>query len=963
MKEDVLSHDLITQLSDVSLTLISKPIRREIESLGWSKLTEIQELAFPLVLEGENLLLIAPTGTGKTEAAIFPIFERFIRERSKARLMGISILYVTPLRALNRDIFRRLVEIGERLDIVVDVRHGDTPQSQRRKQALKPPNMLITTPETLQAILPGRRMSNHLKDVRWVIVDEIHELATDKRGVQLSVGLERIGEIAGREFQRIGLSATIGCPELIGEFLVGQGRNVKVLKTSEAKDFSTTVESPTAGKEDVEIAEGMMVPPGSVRRIRRIFDIINDHKTSLIFTNTREHAEALVSRMRVLKKNAKIGVHHGSLSREVRIDVESKLKNGELEAVVSTSSLELGIDVGLIEFVVQYMSPRQVTKLVQRIGRSGHIVNATSKGCILAGYPDDVLEAGAIARFAGEGRLEEPVFHEKALDVLAHQIVGLTLTYGGMLVDEVLRIVSRAWPYRDLTEEEVVEVITQLERQGTLRFDGSMIRGRTSRSHQYYYSTLSMIPDVKRFRVRNFISKRVIGTLDQGFVARHGNPGQELIMRGNTWKIVSVDEDELEIQVESVYQSLAAVPSWEGETIPVPFEVAQEVGKIRRMVAQNTSEDFWFEFLEKYQLDDDSIKKAYGFISKNADLGFSVPTDRKIVIECLSNYSIIHSCFGSLVNNTLAIMIASILTSKLGVNVATQADPYRIALITPISLRAGTLKKELMGLRGEDIEPLLRVVLGETSMFAWRLWQVGRRFGAVMSDSDFRLFRARMLVKALQDTPIFEEALREVFVEKLDVKNTKKVFDMIREGFIEVVTVPRSKEASPFALPLLDRIAPHDVLRPAEPIHEIVELVKERIGSKSVRLVCVFNADYEGVRRVLNLPDRISCPKCGSTLMAATYLSDRDLRRIVEKKMSGKKLTGEEKKEWMRGWKSASLVQNYGKQAIIALAAHGVGPQKATSVLRRFHPSEEHFYMDLVKAEREYVRTRAFWDN
>ena len=444
MKEEAFSHGLIIQLSDGALSLISKPIRREIESLGWIKLTEIQELAFPLLLEGENLLLIAPTVTGKTEAAIFPTFERFIRERSVARTKRISIRYATPLRALNRDIFRRLVEIGERLDIIVDVRHGDTPQSQRRRQALKPPNMLITTPETLQAILPGRRMKGHLKDVRCVVVDEIHELATDKRGVQLSVGLERLKEITGREFQRIGLSATIGSPELIGEFLVGQGRNVKILKTSGSKDSSIMVESPTAGKEDVEIAEGMMISPGSVLRIRRIFEITNDHKTSLIFTNTREHAEALVSRMRAFKKNAKIVVHHGSLSREVRIDVESKLKNWGLEAVVSTSSLELGIDVGLIEFVVQHMSPRQVTKLVQRIGRSGHIVSATSKGCVLAGIPDDVLEAEVIARFASEERLEEPRFHEKAMDVLAHQIVGLILTHGRMMVEEILKTIRRA---------------------------------------------------------------------------------------------------------------------------------------------------------------------------------------------------------------------------------------------------------------------------------------------------------------------------------------------------------------------------------------------------------------------------------------------------------------------------------------------------------------------------------------
>jgi len=500
-----------------------------------------------LVLKGENLLLIAPTGTGKTEAAIFPVFERFIRERVQNRAEGISILYITPLRALNRDILRRLVEIGERLDITVELRHGDTPQSQRRRQALNPPDMLITTPETLQAILPGRRMRRHLKGVRWVIVDEIHELATDKRGIQLAIGLERLKEITGHEFQRIGLSATVGRPELIGRFLVGQGRAVKVLKAGGAKGFSILVESPTPTEEDEECAEEMMISAGSVRRIRRLFKIINGHKSTLVFTNTREHAEALASRMRVLRKDFKIGVHHGSLSKEARIDSEAKLKTGDLKAIISTSSLELGIDVGLIEFVVQYMSPRQVTKIVQRIGRSGHAVGAASKGCILASIPDDILEAAVIAQFALEERLEEPRLHEKALDVLAHQLVGLILTHGRMRIEHLLEIVRRAWPYRDLTAEELVRVVTQLERQGTVNFDGDMVRSRYERSHLYYYASLSMIPDVKHYSVIDFLSKRRIGTLDQEFVARNGRPGQEFIMHGQTWRMISIDDEKLEI--------------------------------------------------------------------------------------------------------------------------------------------------------------------------------------------------------------------------------------------------------------------------------------------------------------------------------------------------------------------------------------------------------------------------------
>jgi len=414
-----------------------------------------------------------------------------------------------------------------------------------------------------------------------------------------------------------------------------------------------------------------------------------------------------------------------------------------------------------------------------------------------------------------------------------------------------------------------------------------------------------------------------------------------------------------------VYQSLAAVPSWEGELIPVPFEVAQEVGRIRWLITQGVEEKHSnFTLLERYPLTREAAERAINVIFKQLTDGFPVPTDRRIVIECFENYAMIHACFGSLVNETLGMMLAALLTSRLGVNVSTRSDPYRIALITPIRLRAETLKKELEGLEPEDVEPLLRAVLGETSMFAWRLWQVGRRFGAVMEDSDYRPFRAKMLVKVLKDTPpIFEEALREVYVEKLDVENMKRVLEMVQKGAIEVRTVQRSDKYSPLALPLLDRIAPHDVLRPVEPVHEIVELVKERISLKSVRLVCVFNADYEGVRRVGNLPERISCPKCGSTLMAVTYLSDRELRRIAEKRMSGKRLTVEEEKKWLKGWKNASLVQTYGKKAVVALAAHGIGPQTATRILGRPHHREEDFYMDIVKAEREYVRTRAFWDN
>jgi ATP-dependent Lhr-like helicase len=227
----------------------SKPVTAELRRLGMEAPTEIQKMAIPHILKGENALLIAPTGMGKTEAALLPILELFLRLRGREKvLQGISTVYITPLRSLNRDIFRRLAEIGERLGVRIEVRHGDTPQKARRLQAESPPNMLITTPETLQAILVGRKMRRHLQGVRWVVVDEIHEMASDKRGVQLSLALERLDALTGRGFQKIGLSATIGDPATVGAFLAGKGRRVKVLRSEFYREMSVVVESPTLEK-------------------------------------------------------------------------------------------------------------------------------------------------------------------------------------------------------------------------------------------------------------------------------------------------------------------------------------------------------------------------------------------------------------------------------------------------------------------------------------------------------------------------------------------------------------------------------------------------------------------------------------------------------------------------------------------------------------------------------------------
>ena len=294
-----------------AFSLLSKRVQEVAEESGLRLATPPQEEAIPFVIKGEHVLIIAPTGTGKTEAAILPLFSRLSQRRRK----GISILYITPLRALNRDMLRRLLSWSRRLGFRVEVRHGDTAQSERRRQSVKPPDILITTPETLQAVLAGRRMRVHLKNVRHVVVDELHQLAQDRRGVQLSVGLERLEKLVGREFQRIGLSATIGSPDEAARLLAGE-RRVRIIRTREAKSVRYFVELPYPGEEDYTLAQGLFTSPEAAARINRICELIDNYHSTLIFVNSRTNAEMLGSRLSMIRKD--VAVHHGSLPREER---------------------------------------------------------------------------------------------------------------------------------------------------------------------------------------------------------------------------------------------------------------------------------------------------------------------------------------------------------------------------------------------------------------------------------------------------------------------------------------------------------------------------------------------------------------------------------------------------------------------------------------------------------------------
>lgn len=946
-----------------------KPIRRLVEEKGFKTPTETQEKAIPKILDGKNVLIISPTATGKTESAVLPVLDMLLRTYRQTK--GIKILYVTPLKALNRDMLERLEWWCNNLDVKLAVRHGDTDAKERTRQSRSPPDMLITTPETLQAILPGRLMRQHLSSVRWVIVDEVHEIADSKRGSQLSLALERLCLVTSKDFQRIGLSATIGSPTKVAKFLVGTNRDVEILPVTLARQLNLKIVYPQPTQEDYELAESLFTHPEVAARLRVIRRYFEEHNSVLLFTNTRSISEVLASRFKVWDVNFPVSIHHGSLAKPSRLAAERGLKNGDLRGLVATSSLELGIDIGRIDMVIQYMSPRQVTRLIQRVGRSGHRIGRTPKGVIITMDSDDTLEAMVIARRTINEELEALEVPSKPFDVLTHQIAGLLMKQKYWSFNEIRDLCVKAFPYFDLSVDDVANVVDYMHRRFpkfalVSEESKTLIKPRETKPlYEYYFDNLSMIPAEKKFLVVDEYHDSALGVLDEAFVAEYGKPGVKFIIQGRPWKIVSISGDRL--QVKPTEDPTGAIPSWVGEEIPVPFAIAQEVGYLRGLIEKEiingkTAAKISEELSLKYPADPETILKAINESVEQAKMGYPLPTEERILVEDWEDFVILQANFGSLTNRALAQLLGHLLSDQTGYSVVVQHDPYRIFVNTMGAVNADKVMQLFDSMKLISEHKIRNIMVRssvKTGLFKRRIFHVARRFGAIQKWVDLSKVSLRKLMESFEDTAIYDEALKELFRTDLNLDQLISLLAGIQNGSIEVIKLETEGKASPVAQAGLEKVSMKtDLIPPERMKHLLVESAKVRLLTDVRTFVCTKCWDYLEMMQLSDLPNRPVCPKCGSLYLGVLKSSDSEVQSIIDKK--GENLSKSEQRISSRAQRTARLVSKYGKPAAVSLSGRNLEIIDVKEVLETESVLSDRFFELINEAEKKSLK-RKFW--
>jgi ATP-dependent Lhr-like helicase len=563
--------------------------------------TEPQEQGWPHILEGRTTLISAPTGSGKTLAAFLACIDRLIRKALAGELEDrTEVLYVSPLKALGNDIQKNLeIPLGEILqmagqrgllmpEIRTAVRTGDTLAHERRAMLKRPPHILVTTPESLYILLTAEKSRAILRDVETVIVDEIHAVADDKRGAHLTISLERLEALTHKPAARIGLSATQKPIETVAHFLTGSGRPDPVIVN-------------IGHKRTLDL--GVEVPPSPLGPVAsnemwdeiytRVIQLVEQHRSTLVFVNTRRMAERMAHQLGERIGEDNVAAHHGSLSRKLRLAAEKKLKDGQIKVLVATASLELGIDIGTVDLVIQINSPRSIAVALQRVGRSGHWRGAVPKGRLFCTTRDDLLECAALVRAIRHGDLDRLIIPDCPLDVLAQQIVAACAA-GEWGEVELYNLLRRAYPYRELSLETYHGILEMLSegiaaRRGRYgaylhrdRVNGKLRARRGSRIAAI--TSGGAIPDNALFTVVAEPEGIVVGTLDEDF-AVESNKGDVMLLGNTSWMIRRVEANSGRVLVQDAHGAPPSVPFWRGEAPARTEELSSHIAALRQHVS------------------------------------------------------------------------------------------------------------------------------------------------------------------------------------------------------------------------------------------------------------------------------------------------------------------------------------------------------------------------------------------
>ncbi len=815
--------------------------------------TPAQAAGWPAIATGGHVLIQAPTGSGKTLAAFLYGIDRLDATPGA----GLRLLYVSPLKALNYDVERNLRGplAGIRSDLRVGVRTGDTSPRERRELVKEPPDILITTPESLFLMLTSQARET-LRGLETVILDEVHAVAGSKRGAHLALSLERLDALLERPVQRIGLSATQRPLEEIGRFVSGD-RPIQLVDAGTRKDLDLEVVVPVDDMR--EPGEGGSIWPSIYPELLRL---VREHRSTIVFVNNRRLAERLALRLNELAEDEVARAHHGSLARDQRVLIEEDLKAGRIPCLVATSSLELGIDMGAVDLVIQVESPKSVARGLQRVGRAGHELGSTSKGRIFPKFRADLLESAVVARAMRAGEIEETKIPRNPLDVLAQQIVAIVAD-DEIEVDALHRLVRRAYPFAELSRAQLENVLDMLagrypsdefaDLRPRIVWDrtAGVIRGRTG-ARRLAVTNAGTIPDRGLFGVHLIDGGGRVGELDEEMVYE-ARQGQTFMLGASTWRIEEITRDR--VLVSPAPGVPGAVPFWKGEGVGRPFELGEKIGRASRELVALSDKVAAERLTGEYHLDPRAAQNLLTFLRDQAAATGVVPSDRAIVVERfrdeIGDWRVcILTPFGGRVHAPWGMALSARLRDTLGLDAQSIWSDDGIALHLPEADTPPSLADLVIA--PDEIEELVVAEVGQTALFGSRFREnasrallIPRRRPGQRTPLWQQRLKAQNLLQVARkygSFPIVLETYRECLQDVFDLPALKDILKGLQTRELDLVEV-ETASASPFASSLLfDYVATYmyeDDTPPAERRAQALsldrDLLRELLGQEELR--------------------------------------------------------------------------------------------------------------------------------